>query len=80
VQAETHYVHYSNDGETDLFTFQLHLPTTLWSGEPFEFIARYEVGGAIHWDNNFGKNYSIMCVPTLTPQTEQYKTQAKSWQ
>jgi Carbohydrate/starch-binding module (family 21) len=62
-QVGTHYVHYSHDGETDLFTFEIPLPSTMEKGEPFEFIAKYEVNGTEYWDNNFGKNYIVMCAP-----------------
>ena len=69
VQIDTHYVHYSHDGETDLFTFEIPLPSTMEKGEPFEFVAKYEVNGNEHWDNNFGKNYIVVCAPANSYST-----------
>ncbi|XP_076010130.1 protein phosphatase 1 regulatory subunit 3C-B-like [Genypterus blacodes] len=50
--------------ETDIFDFNIAIPKVIDAKRKIEFCLRYLPGGQIEpfWDNNNGKNYSIVCA------------------
>lgn len=61
------YVQDSHDGATDRFSFSAVFPTTMVADERAMFAIRYETHtGNVHWDNNFGENYVILCHAKAT--------------
>lgn len=54
------YVHGSNDGETDKFSFTIYVPF-LSIGQRLCFAIQYLSGDKEFWDSNFGSNYSFKC-------------------
>nr|XP_033808599.1 protein phosphatase 1 regulatory subunit 3D [Geotrypetes seraphini] len=60
-QQEVLAVWQSGSGATDLFAFCLPVPPfLLQSGSVLRFAVKYRVGGKEYWDNNDGKDYSLM--------------------
>ncbi|XP_077982532.1 glycogen-binding subunit 76A-like [Glandiceps talaboti] len=55
------YVQESCDGETDRFSFGLSLPQNIRVGCRLEFAISYTVNGQTYWDNNYSKNYAVIC-------------------
>ncbi|XP_069820314.1 protein phosphatase 1 regulatory subunit 3E [Dendropsophus ebraccatus] len=57
---------------TDLFTFRLPLPQTDQpQASSLEFAIRYQVGDEEFWDNNKGRNYSIVRPETGSSRTQE---------
>lgn len=54
------YVHGSNSGPTDTFSFELVIPDDLEKDFKIEFAICYEVLGHQFWDSNHGDNFRIM--------------------
>ncbi|KAM4563314.1 uncharacterized protein PAE49_011442 isoform 2-T2 [Odontesthes bonariensis] len=53
------YVHGSNDGETDQFSFKLSFaPPYITHGSRIEFVVRYETSDGDYWANNKSMNYA----------------------
>ncbi|XP_022092009.1 glycogen-binding subunit 76A-like [Acanthaster planci] len=55
------YVQNSCDGPTDRFSFGLTAPRDMAVGDRLEFCICYTAGNQDYWDNNFGKNYALVC-------------------
>ncbi|XP_038070292.1 glycogen-binding subunit 76A-like [Patiria miniata] len=55
------YVQNSCDGPTDRFSFGLTAPRDMAVGDRLEFCLCYTAGSKEYWDNNFGKNYALVC-------------------
>lgn len=54
------YVHGSNDGDTDQFSFKLSFsPPYVTHGSRIEFVVRYETSDGDFWANNSSKNYVV---------------------
>ncbi|XP_049609435.1 protein phosphatase 1 regulatory subunit 3A isoform X1 [Syngnathus scovelli] len=54
------YLHGSNEGETDTFSFKLSFaPPYVTHGSRIEFVVRYETTEGDHWDNNSHMNYTV---------------------
>jgi hypothetical protein len=79
VQVDASYVYYSSDGDTDRFTFVIAVPASMSVGDHLEFAVRYEVDGGVHWDNNFGKNYSVACHSSINAQTDIGQPYMRTW-
>ncbi|XP_029362899.1 protein phosphatase 1, regulatory subunit 3Da [Echeneis naucrates] len=45
----------------DIFRFHLPVPPFLQPGAVLEFAIQYKVGGCEYWDNNYSKNYKLVC-------------------
>ncbi|XP_073527156.1 protein phosphatase 1 regulatory subunit 3E [Phyllobates terribilis] len=57
---------------TDLFTFRLPLPQLDQpQSSSLEFAVRYQVGDQEFWDNNKGRNYSLVRPETGSSQTQE---------
>ena len=62
LDVEGQYVPYSNDGDSDRFSFALTIPEYFQAvGGRIELAFRYETDGVEFWDNNDGHNYLIEC-------------------
>lgn len=59
VDCTSQYVHDSNDGITDRFSFSFLLPGDCGiTGQRIQFAVSYETPNSVtYWDNNFGQNY-----------------------
>jgi len=56
------YFIFTNDRETDRFSFLLQLPQSFDIGSELEFAVRFDAGNAAtYWDNNSGVNYLVKC-------------------
>ncbi|XP_041859394.1 protein phosphatase 1 regulatory subunit 3A isoform X2 [Melanotaenia boesemani] len=54
------YVHGSNDGDTDQFSFKLSFaPPYIIHGSRMEFVVRYETSDGDYWANNSSMNYVV---------------------
>jgi protein phosphatase 1 regulatory subunit 3A/B/C/D/E len=61
------YVHKSSDGPTDKFSFTIHVPSWVVTGNRVQFAVLYSVSGQSFWDNNYGCNYIIECRAQTMP-------------
>uniref|UniRef100_A0A3P8WWR2 CBM21 domain-containing protein n=1 Tax=Cynoglossus semilaevis TaxID=244447 RepID=A0A3P8WWR2_CYNSE len=60
------YVHGSNDGDTDQFSFKLSFsPPYVTHGSRIEFVVRYETSDGDFWANNSSKNYVVTLLYTM---------------
>lgn len=48
----------SNDGSTDRFAFELPI-----NGDDVSFAIRFRTQGIEYWDNNYGRNYTVLSGP-----------------
>uniref|UniRef100_UPI00398E5C31 protein phosphatase 1 regulatory subunit 3A-like n=1 Tax=Pristiophorus japonicus TaxID=55135 RepID=UPI00398E5C31 len=56
------YVPERSPGETDRFAFRLSFVAPyVRDGGRLEFVVRYQTPEAVHWANNGGANYSLVC-------------------
>ncbi|TUM62488.1 Protein phosphatase 1 regulatory subunit 3C [Bagarius yarrelli] len=49
--------------DTDTFFFILEIPVCVSRQDSMEFCISYTAGGKTHWDNNTGKNYTLVTTP-----------------
>ena len=61
------YVHNSNDGPTDRFSFSISVPQYFSTGSRLEFCIQYTSGGTVFWDSNYGSNYVVECYARAIP-------------
>ncbi|KAK3588337.1 hypothetical protein CHS0354_020960 [Potamilus streckersoni] len=61
------YVQNSCDGPTDRFSFTIIAPAEIGKGGKLEFAISFTVNDVIYWDNNDGRNYSVLCYAKTTP-------------
>ena len=68
------YVHNSNDGATDRFSFTLNIPPYFAEGSKLQFAIMYKANGQEFWDSNNGANYIIECYAKAIPITDSDNT------
>ncbi|KAL3858711.1 hypothetical protein ACJMK2_008972 [Sinanodonta woodiana] len=61
------YVCNSCDGPTDRFSFTIVAPSEMGTGGKLEFAVSFTVNDVVYWDNNDGRNYSVLCYAKTTP-------------
>lgn len=61
------YVQNSCDGPTDRFSFTIVAPAEIGTGGKLEFAISFTVNDVMYWDNNDGRNYSVLCYAKTTP-------------
>ena len=64
------YVHNSNDGPTDRFSFTINVPAHFQVGSKLQMAVQYRAEAQEFWDSNNGRNYVIECYARAVPVSE----------